>query len=355
MVSSFVLVVVLLALTIVLSVTADWPSERHEGTVLVIALILGLLPLILVVLGSLTGGGSVEFLGIALHFPEARPERREISVPPRMGLPPGEPLGDASTRAVVEVLKQAVHTEVAVVDLADGTTWWDTRLLVFCAGAARIGRPRAVVLTANVADTGPGTFLGWAPPDELRDRLLSRPALRRAYDRGRAWLRQWELAEPRTAGELPDRADEPPGKLTQPRLPFTPVSPATAQPGHPWLIYQPPDYALAPLAPELLLAAAMGDLEGAGRYTPVDLAEARALFDAKLRRIAAEVDAPAKSDGFWARRVLDAREPFVPLVRRGRYAGMLPRERAINDVLGTLIGYDASTRDGGQEASRAPG
>ena len=263
-VSSFVLVVVLLTLTIVLSATADWPSERHEGTVLVIALILGLLPLILVVLGSLTGGGSVEVLGIALRFPEARPERQEISLPPQMGLRPGVPLADAGTRAVVEVLKEAVHTEVAVVDLADGKAWWDTRLLVFCAGAARIGRPRAVVLTAILADTGPGTFLGWAPPDELRDRLLSRPELRRAYDQGHAWLRQWELAEPGTGGAASPATPVPP------RLPFTPEPPATAQPRGAGVIHRLPDYTLDPFAPELLLAAAMDD-RALGRRPPIRL------------------------------------------------------------------------------------
>ncbi|MGW4890742.1 hypothetical protein ACWEQL_00505 [Kitasatospora sp. NPDC004240] len=250
----------------------------------------------------------------------------------------------------MEVLREGAHTEVAVVDLADGTAWWDTRLLVFCAGAARIGRPRAVVLTASIADTGPGTFLGWAPPDELRDRLLSRrPELRRAYDQGRAWLRQWELAEPRTG--TPASPDAP----AQPQVPFMPEPPATAQPRGAGLIHQLPDYTLDPFAPEVLLANAVGDLEGVGRYTLVDLAEARAAFDTVLRHTAAEVDAPAESDGFWARRVLDTREPFVPLVRRNRYMGMLPRDRAVNDVLRTLLGYDASARDGAQEARRAPG
>ena len=59
----------------------------------------------------------------------------------------------------MEAPTQAVSNPVAVVDLGEGESWWESRLLLL-SGAARLARPRAVVFVATRNRT-PQQFLGW--------------------------------------------------------------------------------------------------------------------------------------------------------------------------------------------------
>jgi hypothetical protein len=73
-----------------------------------------------------------------------------------MGLSFGQLLDDSGTVQILETLRAAVRHQVAVVDLDDGTAWWETRLLVLCAGAARQGRPNAIVFLRAFLPADPG-------------------------------------------------------------------------------------------------------------------------------------------------------------------------------------------------------
>ncbi|WP_405976503.1 hypothetical protein OG496_55035 [Streptomyces sp. NBC_00988] len=316
--------IVLIGLLVLLGVmhaNADWPSERHEGTVLIGILFLTVLPVLLVLLGSLTGGGAVEAFGIRIQFPEAERQSRETEVSPRMGLAPGATLNDSSTTAILDTLQEAARSEVAVIDLQDGTAWWETRLLVLCAGAVRLGRPEAIVFLATDGDSGTGAFRGWATPDLLLDRLLARPALRRSYERALTVSRQWDQA-------IPDaEADTPPA------LPFT--SPVSEE--YKRFFFPSSDWKRNPFAFEQVLAVEVGKLEAKREHGVLTTTRLDELFGSVLRRTAAVIEAQPDSSESWQQRLMDTEKPFIPLVHRGgRYQCLLPRERAVNEILRSL-------------------
>ncbi|MFD7815278.1 hypothetical protein ACFV6E_20375 [Streptomyces sp. NPDC059785] len=315
--------VVLIGLLILLGVlraSIDWPSEKHEGTTLIGIFLLTILPVLLVLFGSLTDGGEVEAFGIRIQFPAAERQPREIAVSPRMGLTPGATLNDNSTAAILDTLQEAARSEVAVVDLEDGTAWWETRLLVLCSGAVRLERPQAIVFLATVGDSGAGTFQGWATPAVLLERLLTRPALRRSYERALAVSRQWDQAIADTEGGIPD-------------LPFT--SPAASR--YAQCFFPGPGGERNPFASEQVLAVEVGHLESRREHGVITITRLEELFLPVLRREAAVVDARLNSPESWQQKILDTEEPFIPLVHKGgRYEHLLSREQAINEILRAL-------------------
>ncbi|GGO53682.1 hypothetical protein [Streptomyces lasiicapitis] len=315
--------VVLIGLLILLGVmraSMDWPSERNEGKILIGIFLLAILPVLLVLFGSLADGGEVEAFGIRVQFPAAERQAREIAVSPRMGLAPGVPLNDSSTAAILDTLQEAARSDVAVVDLEDGRAWWETRLLVLCAGAVRLERPKAIVFLATVGDSGAGTFQGWATPAALLDRLLSRPALRRSYERALAVSRQWDQAIAGTEGGIPT-------------LPF--ASPAAI--GYAHFFFPGPGGERNPFASEQVLAVEVGNLESRREHGVLTTTRLKELFQPVLRREAAVVDARPNSPESWQQKTLDTDEQFIPLVhKRGCYECLLSREQALNEILRAL-------------------
>ncbi|WP_189956577.1 hypothetical protein [Streptomyces alanosinicus] len=279
----------------VLRATAGWPSDKHENLVLIGILILALIPIFLVVLGT---ASSVQAFGLRLQFPEARHEVREVAVSPSMGLLPGIALIDSSTAEIIETLRNATRNEVAVVDIEDGTAWWESRLLVLCAGAARLQRPKAIVFLATMGDSGPGVYRGWAPPADLLGQLLARPDLASAYHRAMLKYRQ---------------AQEPPASLRT-------------------------DHERYSFIPERLLAAEVGqEFEVHGNQRLVTVARLDELFEPVLRRAAADVDATPGTSESWEQRILSTEDAFVALTRCGRYQGMFSREKGVNDILRAIL------------------
>jgi hypothetical protein len=93
-------------------------------------------------------------------------------------------------------LRQAHDSEVVVVDLRKGRTWWETRLCVLVAGAASRDRPQAIAFTAD-RNGRTGVFLGWAPPSSLLELHRSaEPGFARAHDSALALAAQWRLGLP---------------------------------------------------------------------------------------------------------------------------------------------------------------
>jgi hypothetical protein len=322
-----VIFIVLLVLLSASRAITDWPGGTSEGAILAGLLLLTLLPLVLVLLGNLAGsGGSVEAFGVGIRFAEASAARQEITVPPRLGLQPGMTLNDSSTAQILETLSDAVRSDVAVLDLEEGTAWWETRLVVLCAGAARLGRPAAIVFVATAGGTRQ-VFKGWASPDELlRGLLAKRRDLQTAYERAVAIHRQWELA-------VPPPSDVP--GSTPPTLPFA-IGPDTAV-QH---VVFPDGVTRSSLAAEQILALQLGSIEehkAHGVITATRLAE---LFDPVLRTRSADLE-QGVSDSTWARTILSTTDRFIALTRDERYAGLLPREAAVNDILRALVGTAA--------------
>ncbi|GIH25045.1 hypothetical protein Aph01nite_33550 [Acrocarpospora phusangensis] len=313
-----VLLIGLLSVVALIRVITGWPGATSEGLVLAGILILAVLPLLLVLLGVLADrGGSVEALGLRLQFADSQPMQREMIVPPHLGLQAGIPLADSGTGQILTTLREAVRNDVAVVDLEDGTAWWETRLLVLCSGAARLDRPRAVAFLATSGGTA-GVFKGWATPRDLLDGLLAkRPDLALARDRAMSISRQWELAVPEPA-------------LHAPVLPFQ-VSPAAAQGG--MVMFAGRDGSPNPLGPEQILAREVGALEQKGEHGVITVTRLEELFHQSLRTTAIDLDAPAD----WVPTVLSSVDSFVGLSHSGRYAGLLPRDQAVNEILRALV------------------
>jgi hypothetical protein len=162
-------------------------------------LILSLLPILLVLVDTVARqGGAIAFRDIRVDFAGSVEPASSITIPRNIGLP-GQPDSDSTTTEIIDTLRNAAGNEIVVVDLEEGDAWWETRLLVLCAGAARLRRPSAIVFVATKRT--PWQFQGWAPPGELLRALLrAEQGYRRSYATAEAAAAQWALVPPPPAG-----------------------------------------------------------------------------------------------------------------------------------------------------------
>ncbi|MEU4157395.1 hypothetical protein [Actinoplanes sp. NPDC026670] len=312
------LVVLLVAFAITRAV-ADWPEPERESAVLIGILVLALLPLLLILLGNVVSGGAVEAFGVRIEFAPDEHVQQEVVVSPGDTAAFGQLLGDSGTVAIVETLRASARHEVAVVDLEDGTNWWETRLLVLCAGAVRQARPTAIVFVASA----PGVereFKGWAEPGELLDILLAmRPDFRAAHERAAVAVRHWELASPQAAPPVSN-----------------PVRPEIA-----YLVFD--GQRRRPYADEQILATELRQIEEDGRQGALTVVRLDDLFHGVLRTVATDLDATADSGRAFVRAALSTTDRFLAVTHGTTYAGLVLREQAVNDFLRTLLDTSAST------------
>ena len=218
--ASLILVPGLVALAVWLYRPTGPLSTRLTFPTLLLAVLLGLLPVALVILA---GVRSVEAAGVKVAFVAVRdvvntggavPARSFITDKLR-NQPISPALHDAALEdaeyTIIGSLKDAAGTDYVVADLQRGDAWWDTRLLVLVAGAARLESPKAVVFTSPTPD-GPRGFVGWARPSELLGQLLAtEPTLSEAYQEAQGDLVQQRLnaaqkqAPTRTGSVSPSR------------------------------------------------------------------------------------------------------------------------------------------------------
>ena len=191
-----VVLVVLLVTVVVLGVTAHWPDQRWQGWLMLGVVLLALAPLLLLILDRVAhAGGFVEFRGLKIAF-AAEAAGSEITLPRNMGIPPGARVADSGGFQLEAAMRETVGNDVLVVDLEEGSAWWETRLLTLCAGAERHGQVRAIVFVATDRRVA-RTFQGWASPGRLaRAMLEASPELRRAADNAEVTARRWHLAYP---------------------------------------------------------------------------------------------------------------------------------------------------------------
>src|SRR3954452_3093251 len=160
-------------------------AARLSLPALLIAVALGLIPILLVVL---SGVGAIEAGGVKVAFAAVREvvdtagiiTTRSL-IADNLGAPPGR-VADSGSDTIIDTLKVAAGTQSVVVDLREGEDWWETRLLALASGASRAGYPKAVVFVATETESRQ-RFLGWATPQDLLRRMLARePRLRQAHD-----------------------------------------------------------------------------------------------------------------------------------------------------------------------------
>ncbi len=213
-VCSVVLMVLLFVVVAVLQEETGWPGGISGNAVFIAAVVGCLFPVILAVLDMIVQrGGSIEYHGVKIDFSEVRQEGLSgITVPANIGLSGQAVVEGSGTVGILAALKQAQISGVTVIDLEDGQAWWETRLLVLLAGAARFGQPGIVVFVTTQA-AQQQRFQGWGYTGNLLGLLLQAdPQYAQCYHSARAAARQLELVEP----PMPGCALALPQWMTQP-------------------------------------------------------------------------------------------------------------------------------------------
>lgn len=331
-------VIGLFALARWVRVSSDWPTAKSDNILLIGILVVGLIPMELLVIDALIRrGGKLSFQGIAIDL-AAGPPAVDLRIDTNIGVV-GETVSDTSSTQILDTLKRAANSDVVVVDLENGTAWWETRLFILAAGAARTGSPRAIVfVTSERAQSR--AFLGWATPASLIEALcepsnprhtIYRKAHALALDAGEQWQKAIDGAPPGGAPTAPAGLTTFPWNLN-----------SVAWNGRP-----------NPFATEQFLAMDLGQqIEESWRAVPfqagpgvssaekfpraVMITEASVCsqFARQLRRTAIEED--AAKDNQVALFLADSGQ-FVAITHSGSLVRLAPRSAVLDDLVQQLL------------------
>jgi hypothetical protein len=315
-------VLLILLVTIVITKTvADWPSQRLEGWVLVAVVGLSLLPVILLLVQTLvTLGGTIRVAGLSLSF--ARVSEDVASALPtttlaeNLGTADDVPVTQTSLRSVLRALRRAHDSEVTIVDLRQGRTWWETRLFILVAGATRRDRPSAIAFIGD-RNGQRGAYLGWAPPSRLLDMHVSVvPALSEAHARALSKASQWQIGTP-----------GPPQPGTQPYVTLPWDNTRFCLPP---MMDESPDPAFAF---ELFLQQDLdGRHEDLNRY--VTIQRLLELYEPVLMTDRVDVDA---DDEAWARLLASNPRRYFALTAAGKFKALVPRDSLLAALVARLV------------------
>ncbi|WP_373509399.1 hypothetical protein [Thiocapsa sp.] len=325
---TILILVALLSILIVLKGRAIWPIGPDSDTTVLIGLVLvSLLPVLLAILDVIIErGGVIEYGGVRIDFSRlSQIGVPAFTVPANIGVP-GQPINDTSTTQILDALKSAAACEVITIDIGEGQDWWETRLLVLLAGAARLGRPRAVVFVGTEAGVE-GCFQGWGYPVKLLPHLLRcHPQYSRSYHAAQAAARQWALVEPPSP-------TIPPAPLAGPLIP------PWMQPGlatqHPWMAFDIDSGLPNRLLAEQLLASDLGqEIESQGAPRTIGLMRLKEVFQPALYQYAVDKTWPEERQ---IAEFFDSDSEYVAIIQKGRYLTLASRLALLNAFLGSLI------------------
>ncbi|WP_102110103.1 hypothetical protein [Oceaniglobus roseus] len=303
-----------------------WPDPAALNLAVLVLLLASLAPLVLCLLDFLAANravvGSTWFnLDLSRVAPSPAPAAIEtVFVPANLGQP-GELVSDSAPMEIMDALRRASGQPFAIIDIADGSAWWVTRLLAFSAGAQRRGAPEAIVFTGSRGGL-PGRFLGWAPPAAVLERILAdRPVYRARYDGAVRIARFLDLF----------------GRMDVPGL---------ALPGEVMRYATPPtDYrdlgaaALEQIVMDRLAQIGI-DAEGSLEQPPdrLTLARLHALFDPVLVTESSDTGSPAAAR---VEALLKTPWPFLALTEDGAFRAMVRRSDAERALLAQLVAQSA--------------
>ncbi len=337
------LLVVLVGGVAVLRIAADWPDARWEAAFVLSAVLLSLLPIALLVLESVAESqGSVSFRGVSLDFGSvaqaaaAELTRSTIAVP-RNVADEGVDVGDSGHSEVLSVLRDAARADVVVLDLEDGHAWWDSRLLLLCAGAELQGRPTAVVFVATV-DGVRRRFVGWAhPADVVAQVLEADPELHYAYAVA-------ETAVSRAGLTFPGRAPQPDAyPLVTPALDVAPKPPSVVTDQE--LFERHGDLNL-PLSPAMAFTRALGrtvhPLEESRKVRHLSVVRLFELLAPVLHTQHTDESAP---DDQWVGAVTTLASDHLVVTSAGVYRGLAPREQLVRALLQAIVSSLTAEQD----------
>ena len=180
---------------------AGWPGNAYQGWTLLAVVLLSLLPVILLVVeAAARNRGQVSAFGVSLSFAGASREAavglRTATLEENLNASSEPTVQQTELPSLIAALRRAHDSDVTVVDLRAGRTWWETRLFILVAGAARRGRPRALAFVGDLNGQR-DIFIGWASPSRLLDlHLAADDSLRLGYASASSLTAQFELSTP---------------------------------------------------------------------------------------------------------------------------------------------------------------
>jgi hypothetical protein len=312
----------LLGVLLVLKKCDAWPiHEDSDTTVFIVLAIVSALPVLTAVLDMVSArGGKFEYGGVTIDFSNL-PHRAlpALSMPANIALP-NVPVDDSSTIKIIDALKSAVTCDVVTVDLGKGHDWWETRLLVLLAGAARLERPRVVVFIGEQGGES-GQLQGWGYPSKLLPHLLKTdPQYSHSYHAAQAAARQWALVEPSVLPVPPFPPSVQPGLATQyPLMAFDGGLPN-------------------PLLAEQLLAADLGQkiekIEIINGARPISLVRLQEIFKPALYRYEVDTSWPQERQ---VSEFLSSGSEYVAITQNGRYQSMVSRLSLLSAFMKDIV------------------
>jgi hypothetical protein len=315
------LLLLLLVIVAVIRQKTRWLGPELDRTVFLGILIFSLLPIVLALFDFLAERkGVLEYKGIKLDFSRVVQAQVafSVSVPQNVGVP-ARAVSDSDTAQILDTLRGALTSEVAVVDLEKGGAWWETRLLVLLEGAVRLRHPSAIVFVA-VEEAIPGLFIGWAPPDELLPLLLhADPRYKTSYARAKAAAQQWELVEPPVTGQAAQPLPWMQGLARQ----------------HQWMAFDAASGLPNRFALEQFLAADLGaNIEMPGQASSISVIRLRDLFGSVLRT--------SFLDETWSTQeqveaILARDDKYLAVTQYKRYVKLVPRLAMLSGIVHSII------------------
>jgi hypothetical protein len=328
--------VILVALVVghgVARANLDWPDPRYGGWVLLGIVLLSILPVLLVLVELVaTAGGSVKVAGVAVSFAATSQELADrvpsATLTENLQTSDDAPVSQSSLRSILRALRSARDSEVTIVDLRSGQTWWESRLFILVSGAARTGRPRAIAFVGD-RNGQKGVFLGWAPPAQLlQAHLAHMPELADAFATSRATAELWRLDDGTNAVPgVPAAALGVPAVArgaTAVKLPWR------GQLRLPEVDRDKPDPAFAE---ELFLQRLLDDDPRPELRQHVTIQRLLQLYETVLITDHVDVDA---NDEAWVELLGRSQRRFFAMTKAGVFKGLVPRDALISALVTRL-------------------
>jgi hypothetical protein len=326
--------VALVVLLVGEALLSDWtgvPGDSHQGWVLLGIVLLSLLPVLLLLLDNLaSSGGSFQAPGgVKISF-EAASARVASTVTTttlseNLGTVGTEAANQSGMRSILRALRASERTEVTVVDLREGHTWWESRFFILVASAARRRSNQALAVIATDSEQA-HKFIGWADPVRLLElHLAAHPVLNLAFERAEASYLQWQVS-------LPNAPDVPPGvPAPVPTTRTTPWGPAVLT--LPLLVDEESDPAFGF---ELFLQRELDNLAVSHPEIRNTVTVSRVLELYRAALVTDSVDVGASLEE-WVQLLNSPSRRFFALTAAGEFRALVPRDALLAALVGTLV------------------
>jgi hypothetical protein len=273
--------------------------------------------------------GILDIKGVKLDFTQAVVARTTIELPANMGIP-GAVVADSSPMQILQTMSDAIKNQIVQVDLKEGDEWWVTRLMVLCAGATRVGSPKAIVFVGTRSNS-PGTFLGWCPPGIILDVLTADRELRGPANitYGSVYERTIRITQ-QLAIFTDDGAPPPPAPLGQPWTVPVALTPEVSR----YLVNQ--QYTrLGAAALEQILMDQLGRYGLEALPDRLTLSRLEQLFAHCLYRDAIDTQSSKKKQ---TEVIVQSNAPYIAVVSAGSsYKALVPRVDIDRAVINELL------------------